>query len=321
MRCLHFLAPLLLTAVHAFVAPAPHRMSATRSPASVARSPRAAAGPSMIFDEIGKKFQEAVAAVTESPDAARRPSPAVAVLLELCRDGAPREVIEAVIDKLPPSPAGADITGRWELAYTSEKEVLFLRENGLLGLPCTGIFQDISTEQGRLEQLVLFDGGFLRVGSTCTTSASSPRVDFKFDSCAARWKGLELPLPPYGQGWFDTVYVDGSVRISRDVRGDTQVVTRVGPSELYASPESPASLEQAVSTLQRAAATKAVGPDAVINALLFVERRMRENCKANSAKGSEQLEKLNGAWRLVFTTGTLDTQAKLSGNSSTHRRS
>lgn len=246
--------------------------------------------------------------------APRKDKPAVDALLLLCREGAPREEIEAAIDRLPPSPR-ASIDGRWSLEWTSEKEVLFLQSNGLLGLACTGIFQDISLSTGRLEQLVLFDGGCLRVGSTASAEPDSERVNFRFDSCAARWKGLELPLPPTGSGWFETVYVDSNIRVSRDVRGDTQVVTRVGPSELYDSPDAPASVEQAVGTLKRAAKTKAVSSEAVINALLCVERRMREACKAQPALAARQLETLDGSWQLVFTTGTLDTQKKLGGNS------
>lgn len=234
-------------------------------------------------------------------------------LLALCRRDAPRAEVEAAIDALPPSPR-APIDGRWRLEWTTEKEVLFLKERG-----STGIFQDICLEAGRLEQLVLFESGCLRVGSTASAEPGSARVAFSFDSCAARWGGVELPLPPTGSGWFDTVYVDEAVRVSRDVRGDTQVVTRAGASELYRSPDAPASVEQAVGTLKRAAATKAVGSDAVVNALLCVERRMREACKMEPRLAAAQLEKLDGSWRLIFTTGTLDTQARLGGNSARAR--
>mgnify|MGYP003686071025 CR=1 FL=1 len=234
-------------------------------------------------------------------------------LLALCAARAPRADVEAAIDRLGPSPR-APIDGRWSLEWTTEKEVLFLRDNGLLGLECTGIFQDISLRTGRLEQLVLFEGGFLRVGSTAAAQPGSERVDFRFDSCAARWRGIELALPPKGDGWFETVYADERVRVSRDVRGDTQVVTRAGPSELYDSPDAPESVEHAVHTLRRAAVTRAVGPDAVVNALLCVERRMRDACKAEPARAAEQLRALDGAWRLVFTTGTLATQDRMRGN-------
>lgn len=67
------------------------------------------------------------------------------------------------------------------------------------------------------------------------------RVDFKFSGarldvakvdketgeCAP---AFSLPLPPFGQGWFDTVIVEGGpgcdLRIARDVRGDTLICVR-----------------------------------------------------------------------------------------------
>jgi hypothetical protein len=35
-----------------------------------------------------------------------------------------------------------------------------------------------------------------------------------------------VPLPPFGRGWFDNVYVDRDMRVARDSRGDTLVVVR-----------------------------------------------------------------------------------------------
>ncbi|CAI6003296.1 unnamed protein product [Closterium sp. NIES-65] len=35
-----------------------------------------------------------------------------------------------------------------------------------------------------------------------------------------------LPVPPFGQGWFDNTYIDKEIRISRDSRGDVLVAER-----------------------------------------------------------------------------------------------
>jgi hypothetical protein len=51
-------------------------------------------------------------------------------------------------------------------------------------------------------------------------------VDFSFTSASLRLSnGWTIPIPPFGRGWFDDVYVDtdGGYRVSRDSRGDTLV--------------------------------------------------------------------------------------------------
>ena len=49
----------------------------------------------------------------------------------------------------------------------------------------------------------------------------------QFQSCALKWKFLEVPLPPVGEGWGEQVYLDDTLRIQRDSRGDTLVARRV----------------------------------------------------------------------------------------------
>ena len=61
-----------------------------------------------------------------------------------------------------------------------------------------------------------------------------------------------------------------------------------------------------------AARTKEAEPEAVCAALLEVEKTMRAAAKDDGGAISRAtLEALDGAWRLVFTTGTLDTQNKI----------
>ena len=60
----------------------------------------------------------------------------------------------------------------------------------------------------------------------CAQVVSEQRCRFKFSALTIRTPARRLRLPPVGQGWFDTVYLDSSLRIARDVRGDTLVTTR-----------------------------------------------------------------------------------------------
>lgn len=130
--------------------------------------------------------------------------------------------------------------------WTTESELLALTSSGLFGLPCTAAYQSIGRERGAaaegagrragaadpwvysLQNAIDFDGGegYLRVGSSCAPQVSGGRVDFRFESCDAKWRGVRLPLPPVGTGWFEVVYLDDEMRIARDSRGDLQICTR-----------------------------------------------------------------------------------------------
>lgn len=53
------------------------------------------------------------------------------------------------------------------------------------------------------------------------------RTDFKFKSAALKLpKGKSFDLPPFGKGWFNSLYVDSKYRLTRDVRGDLTVFQR-----------------------------------------------------------------------------------------------
>jgi hypothetical protein len=67
------------------------------------------------------------------------------------------------------------------------------------------------------------------------------------------------------------------------------------------------------SLLVKAAETKSEDGDSVLQALLSLEKLMRAKAKVNPEVALNTLKNLDGAWRLVFTTGTVDTQKKLKG--------
>jgi hypothetical protein len=61
-----------------------------------------------------------------------------------------------------------------------------------------------------------------------------------------------------------------------------------------------------------AATSREADPDTVCEAMLTVEKGMRDTAKADGGELSRStLQSLDGAWRLVFTTGTVEMQSKL----------
>jgi PAP_fibrillin len=71
--------------------------------------------------------------------------------------------------------------------------------------------------------------------------------------------------------------------------------------------------EQIASNVQiliRAADTKDVDSDVVCNALSDLEKQMRQKARENPDVAADMMRMLNGSWRLIFTTGTGETQKK-----------
>lgn len=62
--------------------------------------------------------------------------------------------------------------------------------------------------------------------------------------------------------------------------------------------------------LTRAAETKQEDSDAVLEALLGLERNMKKKAKEDPSVAQDTLVALTGDWRLIFTTGTIDTQKR-----------
>jgi len=149
-----------------------------------------------------------------------------------------RAQVERAIDSLAVSSSSSSSTsigensiassGRWRLRYSTEKETLFL-----LGLSeNVEAYQTIDAKNRTLSNEVIFGGNsprstVFRVEATIEPSKTKrSRVDFSFTSASLRLSnGWTIPIPPFGRGWFDDVYVDtdGGYRVSRDSRGDTLV--------------------------------------------------------------------------------------------------
>jgi hypothetical protein len=127
----------------------------------------------------------------------------------------------------------------WELVWTTEKETLAIATSiaPLFRTRAGGIYQVIDVKASSLQNVITFPpGGAFVVDSSCTPddengeSPNPSRLNFKFNAARLDAWGRAgfLRLPPVGQGWFDTVWLDprGQWRCARDVRGDTLVVRR-----------------------------------------------------------------------------------------------
>ncbi|KAL8150155.1 hypothetical protein V2J09_019963 [Rumex salicifolius] len=122
---------------------------------------------------------------------------------------------------------GASLSGTWRMIWTTEKEQLFIVQNaGLFGTKAGDVLQVIDVDSLTLNNVITFPPSgvfFVRSGIEI---ASNQRVNFRFTSAVLRGKDWEIPLPPFGQGWFESVYLDDDIRVAKDIRGDYLVVDR-----------------------------------------------------------------------------------------------
>lgn len=72
-----------------------------------------------------------------------------------------------------------------------------------------------------------------------------------------------------------------------------------------------AAIDECKVVLNAAVETKSKDPELVVSSLESLEKLMRKKCRAEPEAVSELLTALDGDWRLVFTTGTADTQKKI----------
>ena len=173
--------------------------------------------------------------------AAEAPSPKDE-LVALCRAGKSGEkkdperfdeLLRRLEESNPtPEPARSPLfSGTWDLLWTTESELNFAMDKGLFAAgPCVGCEQTISIDDGSLKNVVLFDNDSkLSVGSSIAVDETDPsgrRFNFEFDSCFLQWRGTKVPLPPVGKGWGDLLYLDATLRLQKDIRGDLLIATK-----------------------------------------------------------------------------------------------
>ncbi|KAJ4800234.1 Plastid-lipid associated protein pap [Rhynchospora pubera] len=147
-------------------------------------------------------------------------------------DPSKRSEIISAIDALELLGEGSVTTGKslsatWRMLWTTEKEQLFIIKNaGLFGTKAGDVLQVIDVEEMRLNNVITFPPtGVFFVRSTIEPEPPQ-RVNFKFTGAVLRSSDREIPLPPFGQGWFESVYLDDDIRVAKDIRGDYLVVER-----------------------------------------------------------------------------------------------
>jgi hypothetical protein len=154
-------------------------------------------------------------------------------LLQECRtnknDQDKRQRIEQIIFQLAEfSPIQQTATSRslqklWKLEWTTEKEINFFIEKQITNGDITQLI-----EGSLLRNNIPWKNGGLSVSGELTTrsSASDVRTDFSFTTAVldlGRW-GI-FKLPPVGQGWFDTIYLDEELRVDVNSRDDILICT------------------------------------------------------------------------------------------------
>ncbi|XP_037486809.1 probable plastid-lipid-associated protein 11, chloroplastic [Triticum dicoccoides] len=173
-----------------------------------------------------------------------RPPPAKAELLRLIADQGrgletqsdPSRLADIVscIDALAASAPNADtvsdatkLSGTWRLLWTTEQEQLFIVRNAPTFRTAAGdVLQVIDVPGGSLNNVITFppSGAFVVNGSI--EIQPPQRVNFRFTRAMLKGGNWEVPFPPFGKGWFDTVYLDDEIRVAKDIRGDYLVVER-----------------------------------------------------------------------------------------------
>lgn len=113
------------------------------------------------------------------------------------------------------------------MLWTTEREQLYIIKNAsVFGTKAGDVLQVIDVQNKTLNNVITFPPDGVFFVRSAIEIASSQRVNFRFTSAVLRGKNWELPLPPFGQGWFDTVYLDDEIRVVKDIRGDYLVVER-----------------------------------------------------------------------------------------------
>ncbi|XP_077235417.1 plastid-lipid associated protein PAP / fibrillin family protein [Tasmannia lanceolata] len=121
----------------------------------------------------------------------------------------------------------SSLSATWRMLWTTEKEQLFIIKNArLFGTETGDVLQVVDVEKLILNNVITFPPSGVFFVRSSIEIASRQRVNFRFTSAVLRGKDWEFPLPPFGQGWFETVYLDDEIRVVKDIRDDYLVVDR-----------------------------------------------------------------------------------------------
>ncbi|KAI3984605.1 hypothetical protein MKX01_040482 [Papaver californicum] len=140
------------------------------------------------------------------------------------------KAIEAlrVIGKNSTTTSSSTLSDTWRMLWTTEKEQLFIIKYAYLfgGTRAGDVLQVIDVDAGVLNNVITFPPSGVFFVRSNIQIVSPQRVNFRFTSALLRGENWEFPLPPFGRGWFESVYTDDNIRVVKDVRGDYLVVDR-----------------------------------------------------------------------------------------------
>mmetsp|Transcript_28502 Transcript_28502/g.62694 ORF Transcript_28502/g.62694 Transcript_28502/m.62694 type:complete len:251 (+) Transcript_28502:50-802(+) len=197
-----------------------------------------ASAPSFIIDSIRSIFGSEDAS-SSAADGNRRSELKTALLDESRSGGSVKDKrgrIERIIEDLAPlSPVRDTATSpllqkEWLLEWTTEKEINLFSDWNISG----EISQAI--DGNKLSNRIEFKkGGFLGVSGELSLPDGGGdqmlRTNFVFSSATldlGRWGSFSVP--PIGEGWFETLYLDDTLRVDTNSRDDILICT---PKQTY----------------------------------------------------------------------------------------
>ena len=112
----------------------------------------------------------------------------------------------------------------WYLVWTTEKEINLFLEKGW----STKITQEISNSDSAIINTIPFvnNNGYFGVKGRIFRRPDDPiiRTQFIFETATLQLNRFSwlptLTFPPVGEGWFDTVFLDSTLRVDRNSRND-----------------------------------------------------------------------------------------------------
>lgn len=181
--------------------------------------------------DLGSLFGAAKSGKSKVDETAAERQRVKGELLELLQSkNVKRDAVEEKIAALAPlSPvqetaASPLLQKEWKLLWTTEKEINFFLDFGL----SSEVSQTVNGS--KLGNTIAFTrgGGLYVTGTLSVPNAAGQRTEFRFDEATldlAKWGSFNFP--PVGEGWFDTVYLDDSLRVDTNSRDDILICTPV----------------------------------------------------------------------------------------------
>ena len=153
-------------------------------------------------------------------------------LLEACQStpASQRDKIEAIMEQLKaynPTTATASsplLQKKWRMEWTTEKEINFFLDWKI----SNEIGQTIDADLNLNNNIEFVrGGGFYVQGKLTIPDPQGVRTNFEFETATLdlgpRWG--QYQFPPVGAGWFDTIYLDETLRVDVNSRDDILICT------------------------------------------------------------------------------------------------